>query len=45
MVSQEEQHLTENLVDPETLDNPETWTKGETQPTQCRDAVSKSSTF
>ena len=42
MVSQEEQHLTENLVDPETLDNPETWTnaKGETQPTQCRDAVS-----
>ncbi|KAL7539327.1 hypothetical protein ACHAXR_009184 [Thalassiosira sp. AJA248-18] len=35
----EEQHLTETLIDPENLDNPDgQWTKGEKQPTQCRDA-------
>ena len=40
MVGQEEQHLTETLVDPENLDNPagQQWTKGEQQPPQCRDA-------
>ena len=38
MVGQEEQHLTETLVDPENLDNPNVWTKGEKQETKCRDA-------
>lgn len=39
MVSPEEQHLTETLIDPENLDNPDgQWTKGEKQPNQCRDA-------
>ena len=39
MVSQEEQNLTQTLVDPENLDNPDgQWTKGEQQPPQCRDA-------
>lgn len=39
-VSQEEQqYLTDTLVDPENLDNPDgQWTKGETQPTRCRDS-------
>ena len=40
MVSQEEQSLTETLVDPENLDPPNgsVWTKGTKQPNQCRDA-------
>ena len=38
MVSSEEQNLTDTLVDPETLDNPSSYTKGEIQPTRCRDA-------
>ena len=40
MVSQEEQSLTETLVDPENLDPPSgsVWTKGTKQPNQCRDA-------
>ena len=39
MASEEEQALTETLVDPETLDNPDgQWTKGEPQPPKCRDA-------
>jgi len=39
MVSQEERSLTDTLIDPENLDNPDgQWTKGEKQPTQCRDA-------
>lgn len=39
MVSAEEASLTDTLIDPENLDNPNgQWTKGEQQPTQCRDA-------
>ena len=38
MVSSEEQNLTDTLVDPENLDNPSSYTKGEVQPTRCRDA-------
>ncbi|KAL9190529.1 hypothetical protein ACHAXT_000235 [Thalassiosira profunda] len=39
MASEEEQALTETLVDPETLDNPDgQWSKGEPQPPKCRDA-------
>ena len=38
MVSSEEQNLTDTLVDPENLDNPSSYTKGEVQQTRCRDA-------
>jgi len=34
-----EEHLSQNLIDPETLDNPSgEWTKGEKQESKCRDA-------
>ena len=43
MVSLSEQHLTETLIDPENLDNPDgEWTKGTKQETKCRDAVRRS---
>mmetsp|Transcript_25266 Transcript_25266/g.45467 ORF Transcript_25266/g.45467 Transcript_25266/m.45467 type:complete len:502 (-) Transcript_25266:157-1662(-) len=39
MVSLSEQHLTETLIDPENLDNPDgEWTKGTKQEAKCRDA-------
>lgn len=39
MAGQSEQSLTETLIDPENLDNPDPqFTKGEVQPKQCRDA-------
>ena len=39
MSTSQEENLTETLIDPENLDNPDgEWTKGEPQPSQCRDA-------